>query len=416
MRRGLIKQMYRIKLFKDNGLFFAKLITFINIVSLLLLKPLPKINSFIPSMIKNPLKIGVIFIVFSLFFLLFAIEKKIRNNSFLFIFLIYAIYNVAVTYFNKGYIINSIYEILIIDTALIMLTSINYSFDFNKFIKQVYYIAFFSLFIIFIYSFVFYFFSIKLVGYGPIGQYNKNFCHYFLFIFIFGLYCLSTNHFNKIDIIISVISFIFIIFDLFIYNMKTIRIIIVLMVLLIILFKHSDKCINIVEYLFNPFLVALYNVLFFLFFVVLRHDFALKYFDGFSGRYVLWEMFFDRANNIMVGFGQRTMAEMENIINMLNFGEKLSTWHNAYLDIIFEGGLIGLLIFLLLIVLICFNIYNIKNKLFKVYLSICFFFFLFRFQFESVDKTTFLFILSLMFYISLKYKEINRDEYNIYTN
>lgn len=408
--------MQNIKIFKDNRLLFEKIVIFINLVSLMLLKPLPKINSFIPSLIKNPLKIGIIFSIYIIFFLLIITKKKIVNNSYLLIFLIYAIYNVVVTYYNNGYLLNSVYELLIIDSSLIMLMAINYLVGFNKFIKQVYYIAFLNLFIIFIYSFVFFFFKTKLAGYGPIGQYNKNFCHYFLFLLIFGLYYLSTNHFSKIDRTVSLFSLTFILFDMLIYNMKTIRFIIVLFALLIVLLKYCDKSIIILAHLFNPFLVILYNALFFIIFVVIRHDFALIYFDGFSGRYDLWEMCFDKANNLLLGFGQRTTTEMESIINTLNFGEKLSTWHNVYLDIIFEGGLIGLFIFLLLIILLCFNINNIKSGLFKVYLSISLFFFLFRFQFESVDKTTFFFILSLMFYISLKYKEINCDEYNIYTN
>lgn len=401
---------------KNTQKLFSKIDRFVDNNSLwmipllfVLLFPPTRVLDVIPGIYKTLTRLGGVAVI-DLLYLKLLIEEK-RVSKLIFFYGVYWLYILAITVIKHNHLATALYGMGILSFGMLMFFEVFSRVDKKKFYLCLYY-TIYAFIIINLISWIYYARSINIPfnyfeGYF-LGNTNAWFNYYFPGIIIGYIYYTfdSKNRFFNIGYFLFwVIAF----FTSFVNRSATTLIILLFLAIYILIFNR-----NIFKYIFNIVTYIVINICFF-FFVVFpgtnnnpAASFISKFFgktSTFSGRTPLW----DKAKeliypHILTGYG----AYDSNVLKeQLNAGG-LDHFHNMYFTQLYDGGIIGIILFFVLFAVVLLRIRKIKEYRVKGLLTAAIFAICLRGQVETNLHLLIILILGFLFYCeSGTYEERN---------
>lgn len=340
----------------------------------------------LPLNIKVGLRLSCVFLIYILSFIKIIKSKKI--DRFLIVYLVYCLWFTVVTIINKGFLVNAIYQGVLLSTACLLFVYY-YSEQKKNFVIYSYIYFCILTFSNLILSFIF-----NTNNYIFVNS-NNNFYYYLplvLFSYLILDYC------NKL-IYLNIILYGIIIYTSIIYDATSTLILMSFFIFYCYFFNN-----NFFRKIFNKYTYLLVILLVF-FLVILpgSNSIVLPIFSKLlnksitlTGRTPIYDLVVKRIiENPILGYGVLNDESFYQLINHYNC-------HNIIFDQIFIGGILGLILFIFLMYCVVNELFKVNNEKYKYILITFIFIFLLRNMFESPGMEIIAYSSSLVYYLSIK--------------
>lgn len=341
-----------------------------------------------PIYVKVGLRLVCITIIFFLSLIKMFKEKKIDRFSL--VFLIYSLWFLIVTVINKGYIVNAIYQGILLSLACLLF--VFYYIDNKKsFIINSY--IYFSILTIcnLLFSIIF-----NINNFIFMNS-NNNF-YFYLPLVLFSILVLE---FNKKFIYLNIILYSIISYTSILYDATSTLILISFFIMFCYFFNNKFFI-----YFFNKYTYIFILMLVFIFVILPgSNSIILPVFSKLlnksitlTGRTPIYDLVVKRIiENPILGYGILNDESFFQLINHYNC-------HNILFDQIFKGGILGLVLFIFLIYYVIKDVLRTNIEKYKnIFITFIFVYFL-RNMFESPAMETLAYSLSLVYYMSNSYR------------